>query len=423
MRSRNEPKIPAGRDVDVVPTAHSRAPARKEDPGLRGPAKRQIASIQPLPAPVQRVSSVDALRGFSMFCVLGADILAKAIEQMLAKGGPLLAAMGGVIGGQFSHAQWHGATFYDLVFPLFIFVTGVAIVFSLPRLVEREGKWAAHKRVLRRFVVLYALGIICYGGIAEGWSEVRLGGVLQRIAFCYLVASVLFLNVSVRGMLACFAALMLGYWALMTFVPVPGVGAGSFAPGMNLANWIDANYLPGRKWEGSWDPEGILTTLPAIGTCLLGVFAGLLLTDPKLAPRQKSLWLIAAGAAMIAAGLIWSLQFPINKYLWTSSFVLVSGGCSTLLLGVWHEIIDVRGHKAWAAAFMWVGASAITLYVFNMLVGFYPIARRIVGGDLGRLADDYLVRGSGRFFAAALGMAMAVAAARFLYTRKIFLRV
>jgi predicted acyltransferase len=423
MRSRVQPKLPSGRDIDVVPTAHSRARAQKEDTGLRSPAARQIASTRALPTPVQRVASVDALRGFSMFAVLGADILAKGIEQMLAHGGPLLAAVGAVIGAQFSHAQWHGATFYDLVFPLFIFVTGVAIVFSLPRLVEREGKWAAHRRVLRRFVLLYALGVICYGGIAEGWSEMRFSGVLQRIAFCYLVASLLFLNVPVRGMIAAFVAALLGYWALMTFVPVPGIGAGSFARGANLANWIDAHYLPGRKWEGSWDPEGILTTLPAIGTCLLGVFTGLLLKNPKLEAQRKSLWLIAAGVTLIAAGLLWGLQFPINKYLWTSSFVLLSGGFAVLLLGIWHEIIDVRGYKAWAAGFMWIGASAIVLYVFNMIVGFYPIAKRIVGGDVARLADTYLVQGTGQFIAAALGLAIAAAAARFLYQRKIFLRV
>ena len=173
--------------------------------------------------------------------------------------------------------------------------------------------------------------------------------------------------------------------------------------GANLANWIDAHYLPGRKWNGSWDPEGILSTLPAIGTCLLGVFAGLLLNNPTVEARHKSLWLIGAGVALIAAGLVWGLQFPINKYLWTSSFVLVSGGFAALLLGAFHEIIDVRGYKAWAAVFMWVGASAITLYVFNMIAGFYPIARRMVGGDVARLADAYLVPGAGQFIAAVIG--------------------
>ncbi len=423
MLSRIDPKTPSSREVDVVPTTHYRARQPKLDTGLHGPAKRQIAAIEVLPTSAQRVASVDALRGFSMFAILGVDILAKAIEETLANAGWFLAALGAVIGTQFTHAKWHGANFYDLVFPLFIFVTGTAIVLSLPKLVEHEGKWAAHKRVLGRSAVLFLLGVICYGGVANGWSEIRLGGVLQRIALCYLFASLLFLNLSIRGMVASFSALLIGYWALMTFVPVPGVGAGSFAPGANLANWIDEHYLPGRKWEGNWDPEGILTTLPAIATCLLGVFAGLLLKNAKFEARQKSLWLIYAGVALLAAGLLWSLQFPINKHLWTSSFVLATGGVSAILLGAFHEIIDVRGYKAWASAFMWVGASAIVLYMFNIIFGFHVIAERLVGGDVEHLADRLMTPGAGRFLVTLVALLIALAAARFLYRRRIFLRV
>jgi predicted acyltransferase len=412
MRNRRDNVSPS-RAADTVPHRHYK----------HTPQKRQIASLAVVPAPAPRVASVDALRGFSMFFILGTDILARSLGEMLAQAGPFFAALGAAISIQFTHADWNGVYFYDLVFPLFIFVTGISIVFSLPKLVEKEGNWAAHKRVLRRFVLLFALGVICYGGVSEGFGDVRLSGVLQRIALCYLFASLLFLNTSARGMVAAFAALLVGYWALMTFVPVPGVGASSFEKGANLASWIDAYYLPGRLWEGSWDPEGLLSTVPAIGTCLLGVFAGLLFNNPKFEAQQKSLWLMGAGVAMIAAGLLWGLQFPINKSLWTSSFVLVTGGFASLLLGAFHEIIDVRGYKAWATVFMWIGASAITLYVFNMLAGFYPIALRLVGGDVIRLADTYLVKGAGEFIAAIVGLAMAIAAARFLYRRKIFLRV
>ena len=146
MHSRIDPRVPSSRGFDVVPTTHFRARQPKEDTGLRGPAKRQIAAIEVLPTPAQRVASVDALRGFTMFAILGTDVLAKALEEMLANAGWFPAALGAIIGTQFTHAQWHGMNFYDLVFPLFIFVTGVAIVFSLPKLVEQEGRWAAHKR-------------------------------------------------------------------------------------------------------------------------------------------------------------------------------------------------------------------------------------------------------------------------------------
>jgi predicted acyltransferase len=366
---------------------------------------------------------VDALRGFSMFCILGMDSLARSLEEMLKHTTPWLAAVGSTISTQFTHAPWEGAYFYDLIFPLFIFVTGVSIVFSLTKLVATKGKLAAHKRVLRRVVILFVLGIIGYGGISENWSDIRLGGVLQRIALCYLFASLMFLNFSLRGMIAAFVTLLVGYWALMTFVPVPDIGAGSFAQGKNLANWIDANYLPGRKWNGTWDPEGILSTLPAIGTCLLGVFAGLLLQNKDIEPQKKSFWLLGAGVVMIGAGLLWSLQFPIIKYIWTSSFVLVAGGFAALMLGAFHYVMDVRGYKAWAQMFIWIGASAITLYVFNIVFGFNVVAQRLVGGDLAEWVDKWLTPGAGDFLGAVVTLGLVVLTARFLYRRKIFLRV
>ncbi|HEX7789762.1 MAG TPA: DUF5009 domain-containing protein [Afipia sp.] len=247
MRGRTNPIISKGRDFDTAPKTPYRVLHRDGEHGRQDSPKRRAAALSVLPAPAPRIASVDALRGFSMFAVLGADIVARSISDMLSHAGPLLAAFGVFLAAQFTHADWHGARFYDLVFPLFIFVTGVSIVFSLPQLVAQEGKWAAHKRVLRRFALLFALGVICYGGVADGLGQVRLGGVLQRIALCYFFAALLFLNTSLRGLLVSFAALLVGYWALMTFVPVPGVGTGSFAPNANLANWIDAQYLPGRN--------------------------------------------------------------------------------------------------------------------------------------------------------------------------------
>jgi predicted acyltransferase len=239
--------------------------------------------------------------------------------------------------------------------------------------------------------------------------------VLQRIALCYLFASLLYLNLNLRGMLAAFVTLLAGYWALMTFVPVPGIGAGSFAPDANLANWLDAHYLPGRLWDVTRDPEGMLSTLPAIGTCLIGVFAGLLLKNERIAAQRKSLWLIGAGIILVAAGHLWALQFPVIKAIWTSSFVLVAGGYSLLLLGVWHQIIDVWGIRGWSTIFVWIGANAITLYFLNGLSGFEPFAQRFI--------DRFTTPHTGLFLAHVLGLAFAVALAGFFYRRKIFLRV
>jgi predicted acyltransferase len=377
----------------------------------------------PLAVQTHRVVSLDALRGFNFIWILGGDGAILALAEMSDDKGPVISAIGNFLGTQMTHVPWEGFRFYDLIFPLFIFIMGVAIVLSLPRLVEREGKLYAHLRVLRRALLLYGLGLIYYGGISHHWSDIRLLGVLQRIAICYLFASLLLLNVDWRGMAITLVALLVGYWALMTFVPVPGIGAGSFGPDANLANWIDAHYLPGRLWDKTRDPEGLLSTLPAISTCLIGVFAGLLLQDDRVTPQQKSLWLIGAGVVMVAAGHLWALQFPIIKAIWTSSFVLVAGGYSAILLGAMHQVIDVWGFKRWATVFVWIGANAITLYFINGIVGFEPVARRFVGGDIATWLDRAVTPGTGRLIADLAGLVLVVALAGFLYRRKIFLRV
>jgi predicted acyltransferase len=371
----------------------------------------------------ERVVSVDALRGFNIFCIIGADGAIWALDRMLQNKGPLLAAVGHFLGGEMSHSIWQGFTFYDFIFPLFIFVTGVSIVLSLARLVEREGKAKAHWRVVRRALLLYVLGLIFYGGFKDNFNDIRLVGVLQRIAICYLAASILFLNLNWRGLIAVFLALLVGYWALMTFVPVPGVGAGLYSPTNNLADWIDANYLPGRLWDKVRDPEGLLGTLPAIASCLAGVFAGLLVRDSRVTPQRKVLWLIGGGALSVVAGEVWGLQFPVIKAIWTSSFVLVAAGWSAILLGALYQVIDLWGSKRWATVFVWIGANAITLYFINGVVGFEPFARRFVGGDISRWFDTALTLGTGSFVAHLVGLSFAVALAGYLYRRKIFLRV
>ena len=371
----------------------------------------------------RRVVSVDALRGFNIFWILGADGVIWSFEEMSHGMGPVLGTIGHFLNTQMNHVTWEGFRFYDFIFPLFIFISGVAIVLSLPRLVEREGKLWAHVRVLRRALLLFGMGVIFYGGISQHWSDIRLLGVLQRIALCYLFASLLFLNLRARGIVVALVALLVGYWALMTFVPVPGIGAGSFAPDANLATWIDAHYLPGRLLDVTRDPEGLLSTLPAIGTCLLGVLAGLLLIDERLQPQQISLILIGAGILLVAAGYLWGLQFPIIKVIWTSSFVLVAGGYSLMLLGASHQIIDVWGFRRWATPFVWLGANAITLYFIDEVLGFEPFARRFVGGDIAAFLDRAITPGTGNFTVRALGLVFAIALAGFLYRRKIFLRV
>ena len=371
----------------------------------------------------RRIVSVDALRGFDMFWILGGDSLAQALKEMSAGKAGALSATGEFLGNQLEHVDWAGFRFYDLIFPMFVFIVGVSLVFSLTRLVEREGKAAAHWRVFRRFILLFSLALIYSGGVSKLWPDIRLLGVLNRIALCYLFASLLFLNFRLRGLIIACLSLLIGYWALMTFVPVPEIGAGSFEKGANLANWIDSQYLAGKRWDGTWDPEGLLSTLPAIGTCLFGVFAGLLLRNAQLDSQKKSWWLIGGGIVMVALGFVWGIQFPVIKKIWTSSYVLVAGGYSAILLGLFHQMIDGWGRQRWVTPFIWIGANAITLYFAENIIGFERLAHRLVGGDVGAFFDRQVTSDMGHLLAACMGLLLAIALARFLYRRKIFLRV
>jgi len=373
--------------------------------------------------PTQRLVSLDALRGFNFIWILGADGAVIAFADMMRARGGALATAGNVLRAQMTHPYWEGLRFYDLIFPLFIFITGVAITLALPKQVAREGKAKAHLRVAKRALLLYVLGIIYYGGLSGDFDHIRYVGVLQRIAICYLVASILFLNLDWRGLAAATAALIVGYWALITFVPVPGIGAGSFAPNANLANWLDTQFLPGRMWDKTRDPEGLLSTLPAIATCLIGVMSGLVLVRLDIGASRKSAWLIGGGIVMTAAGYVWALQMPLIKSIWSPSFVLATGGMSAILLGVFHQVIDVWGYKRWTPVFVWIGANAITLYLLNALMGFDVPARRIAGGEFGETLDALLLPGIGALLVNLVALGLVIALAGYLYQRKIFLRV
>jgi predicted acyltransferase len=371
----------------------------------------------------QRIVSVDALRGFNFVWILCGDTAVIALGELLHNRGGAIGSFGQWLATQMSHVEWDGFRFYDLIFPLFVFITGVGIVLSLPALVAREGKGAAYGRILRRALILYVLGLIYYGGISAHWSDIRFTGVLQRIAICYAAAAILFLHLRWRGLVLVTAGLLIGYWAAMSFIPVPGVGAGSFARDANLGNWFDSQFLPGRMWEGVRDPEGILSTFPAIASCLVGVLCGLVLTEKSLTPARKSAILIGGGLLMVGCGYLWALQFPLIKSLWTSSFVLVTAGYSAFALGALHQIADVWGYKRWATMFVWIGANAIILYMLNNLVEFYNVAERLSGGDVAQFFDDTLGKGGGWMVTSLTGFALVVLTARFLYQRKIFIRV
>jgi len=229
-----------------------------------------------------------------MFWIVGGDALAASLKGTSDSPGVAFLVR------QLEHAKWEGCTFYDVVFPLFVFLVGVSIVFSLGRLLEREGGAAVYKRMLRRFVLLFLLGVFYYGGIEDGFSQMRLLGVLQRLAICYLAAGILFAHLRPRNLVIVCVALLVGYWALLSFVPVPGLGHPSFTRDTNWARYIDQQFLPLRAHYGDWDPEGLLSTFPAISSCLLGVFAGTVLTTESVSPGRKAACFLVGGAALVA---------------------------------------------------------------------------------------------------------------------------
>jgi predicted acyltransferase len=388
--------------------------------------------MNPVPPPAaaspavvsQRLMSLDALRGFDMFWIMGGDAIGQALDKMVHSDSGVVH----FVATQLDHVPWTGFHFYDMIFPLFVFIVGVSLVFSLTKIIEREGREAATIRIVRRGLLLWVIGVLYYGGWSKGIDGIRLLGVLQRIGLCYLFAGLFFVYLKPRGLLISLVSLLVGYWAMLSFIPVPGIeqlgfsDPARFAEGRNLTNWIDAHYLPFFKWDGDHDPEGLLSTLPAIASCLLGVFAGLLLRDGRWTPTRKTQILLGAGVASIVLGCLWGLQFPIIKKIWTSSYVLLVGGGSAILLGIFYWVIDVKGFKWWAQPFVWVGLNPITIYLIGNLVDLDKVATRVLGGPVKDFADG-IASGFGGVIISVGGTLLGVLVCWFLHRRKLYLRL
>ena len=408
-----------------------------------------MTTTTPAPAPTEtrRLVALDALRGFDMFWILGADSFVYALHETSRN--PVTK----FLATQLDHAEWDGFHFYDLIFPLFVFIMGVSTVFSLTRIIEREGRLAAVKRVLVRGVLLFTVALIYSGGFTNPWPDMRLMGVLNRIALCYTFGGLLFIFLNWRAMIAVAVALLLGYWALLEKIPFPDVRPagytgvitkeagfkdisqlnmastnllrGSYVQGVNLTDYLDQKYLPGRKYDGTYDPEGYLSTLPAFVTGLLGIFTGLFLRRQSVSDGRKAAWLLAAGAASAIIGWIWGLEMPVIKKIWTSSYVLVAGGYSAMLLGVFYWIVEIKKWQLWCRPFIWIGMNPITLYLTSNFLGglgFEKLARRLAGGPVKSFFDTHVAAGFGELVISSVGVLLFVWFARFLYQRKIFLR-
>jgi predicted acyltransferase len=282
------------------------------------------------------------------------------------------------------HAEWNGLTPTDLVFPTFLFVVGVSIVFAFEaRLAKGATRAELAWQTLRRAAILFALGLVVNGFPYFPLGTLRIYGVLQRIAICYLIAGLFYLwDRGWKSKVAVLVTALLGYWILMRWVPVPGLGMpGRDIPFLdkdaNLVAWLDRHVLPGRLYEGTRDPEGLLSDLPALGTALLGVLAGIWLRTSHTL-RGKAAGLAGGAAALLALGSLWAIWFPLNKKLWTSSYVLVAAGVSLAILALFYWAIEVHNWRGkWTWAPLVLGSNAIAAYMISELLG---TALDLVGG-------------------------------------------
>lgn len=274
--------------------------------------------------------------------------------------------------GQLQHAVWNGWTATDLIFPTFLFLVGVSIVFAFESRLERgSSRQSLFFHTLRRAAILFLLGVVLHGYPFFHLHTLRIYGVLQRIAICFLLASVLYLwDRRAASKVAIVVTLLLGYWILLRWVPVPGLGVPGrdiplFDPHANLTAYIDRHVFPGRLYNGYRDPEGILSMLPALATTLLGVLTGIGLRSKRNA-QQKALWVAIAGISGIALGLIWNPWFPINKNLWSSSFVLFAAGCSLTGLAICYWAVEIKQwRRGWTYVWLVFGSNAISAYVLS----------------------------------------------------------
>jgi predicted acyltransferase len=322
-------------------------------------------------APRQRLDSLDVFRGVT----IAAMILVSAPGSWSAVYSPL------------DHAAWHGWTPTDLVFPFLLFAMGAAVPFALGR--RRGAPRRVRRHVLRRAILLFALGLVLNAIETPPplhWATFRIPGVLQRIALVYLAVTWMTERLSPGAQVATVVSALAGYWVAMTWIPVPGVGAGVLTPEGNLASFIDRALLNRHLLTPLYDPEGLLSTVPAIATAMGGVFAGDWLKAPRAHDRMA--WIFAAGAAAAITGLAWGRVFPINKNLWTSSFAMLAAGMAALALATCHWFLDVRGWRRWSLPFAAFGRNPLAAYFLS--VGLDSLlTRSVVGGGASLKAELY----------------------------------
>ena len=339
--------------------------------------------------------------------------------------------------GQLLHAEWNGWTYTDTIFPFFLFIVGVSMAYSFGRREAEGGRRAGLLlHTLRRAAIIFGLGLglNTLSFFLFHRAQVRIPGVLQRIGVCFFFAALIYLLLGRKGLLPAAAVLLAVYWALMTFVPAPGYGAGRLDVEGNLAAYVDRAVLGAHTWKHNpgWDPEGLLSSLSAIATTLFGILAGEWLRHrAQWGPRLAGL--MGGGAIAFSLGLLWGTAFPINKNLWTSSYSLLMSGLAAICLALCLWVVDVKGWKRWAQPFVWLGTNAIALFVLSTLATLLLLWVKVTGDDGKRRSlygtiyrtvfDHFADPRVGSLLFALANLAVWTAVFGVLYKKRIFIKV
>lgn len=353
-------------------------PDLKRDPELGSPASSDVTTSR-------RLLSIDALRGFDMLLIAGGGTF-----LVLLKGKTGIAALDW-IANQLTHPEWNGFTFYDFIFPLFLFIAGVSLTFSLNK--GRSlglSKFTLYRKTFIRMLILILLGILYKNAPIPFFEpdQIRLGSVLGRIGLATFVSTLLFLNLDFTKRLITGLVILLLYYGALYLIPVPGFGAGDLSIEGNLVGWFDRTFLPGRLLQGNYDELGLLTQIPALCLTIFGTLAGEILGKAWL-DNRKIKYLSLAGVIGIAVGLLWSLHFPINKHLWTSSFILLTAGMAFLFLMLFYLVIDVWKIRKWAFFFQVIGLNSLTIYFAYSFINFNYTSSKLFSGLYAPLPEDW----------------------------------
>lgn len=321
-----------------------------------------------------RLLSLDALRGLDMIYLTGITGVLISLPEISNN------AFLNFLAGQCHHTEWHGFHALDLVFPLFIFMSGVSIPFALSkRMEEGYSRSKLSRHIFRRSLILFFLGLIYNRSLATGFSNFLYTGVLQRIAIAYFFSAIIVMNTDNRKPAIIGASLLVIYWLLMILVPVPGYGPGVITPEGNLHAWLDRLLLPGRLGNKIYDEDGLLQQISSVAVCLAGVSAGHWVRS-SFSQNKKALGLIGAGVTCILVALVWDLSFPIIFRLWSSSYAMLTVGISLILFGIFYWLIDVKGYRKWTVPLVIVGMNSITIYLIARFFDFRIIVNVFVHG-------------------------------------------